>query len=72
MIQAESDPDKRNEYLQRLMELPNQVRSYLITEFSGRMPVPVVQLDASFFVIGSYNACLEWDVANAYFIAEMG
>ena len=25
MIQAESDPQKRDEYLQRLMELPNQV-----------------------------------------------
>ena len=24
MIQAESDPQKRDEYLQRLMELPNQ------------------------------------------------
>lgn len=59
MIQAEPDPDKRIEYLQRLMELPNQVTSYLITEFSGRMPVLVVQPDASFFVIGSYNACLE-------------
>lgn len=31
MIQAELDPDKRNEYLQRLMELPNQVKSHLIT-----------------------------------------
>lgn len=26
MIQAESDPQKRDEYLQRLMELPNQAR----------------------------------------------
>lgn len=25
MIQAEPDPQKRDEYLQRLMELPNQV-----------------------------------------------
>jgi len=25
MIQAESDPQKRDEYLQRLMALPNQV-----------------------------------------------
>lgn len=25
MIQAESDPSKRDEYLQRLMEFPNQV-----------------------------------------------
>jgi len=25
MIQAESDPQKRDEYLQRLMDLPNQV-----------------------------------------------
>lgn len=25
MIQAESDPQKRDEYLQRLMELPNKV-----------------------------------------------
>lgn len=34
MIQAESDPQKRDEYLQRLMELPNQVR--LITRSAGR------------------------------------
>lgn len=27
MIQAESDPQKRDEYLQRLMELPNKVSS---------------------------------------------
>jgi exportin-1 len=25
MIQAESDPQRRDEYLQKLMELPNQV-----------------------------------------------
>lgn len=31
MIQAESDPQKRDEYLQRLMELPNQVQ--LLTVF---------------------------------------
>lgn len=29
MIQAEPDPQKRDEYLQRLMELPNQARSML-------------------------------------------
>jgi len=29
MIQAESDPQKRDEYLQRLMELPNQVLLHL-------------------------------------------
>lgn len=28
MIQAEPDPQKRDEYLQRLMELPNQVFTY--------------------------------------------
>lgn len=28
MIQAESDPLKRDEYLQRLMELPNQASIY--------------------------------------------
>lgn len=29
MIQAESDTQRRDEYLQRLMELPNQARAYL-------------------------------------------
>jgi hypothetical protein len=28
MIQAEGDPHKRDEYLQKLMELPNQVKEY--------------------------------------------
>lgn len=32
MIQAEPDPQKRDEYLQRLMELPNQV--YFDLEFA--------------------------------------
>lgn len=27
MIQAEGDPQRRDEYLQKLMELPNQVNS---------------------------------------------
>lgn len=30
MIQAESDPQKRDEYLQRLMDLPNQVGDIII------------------------------------------
>lgn len=31
MIQAESDPHRRDEYLQKLMELPNQVGFGLIS-----------------------------------------
>ena len=37
MIQAEGDPQRRDEYLQKLMELPNQVSSLrmdVINEFS--------------------------------------
>ena len=35
MIQAESDPQKRDEYLQRLMELPNQASLQKNATISG-------------------------------------
>lgn len=38
MIQAESDPQKRDEYLQRLMELPNQVFFFFFWNWNWLVP----------------------------------
>lgn len=51
MIQAESDPQKREEYLQRLMELPNQVCLELDSYHSVEMSFP-------------YSLCLHIDILH--------